>query len=168
MAFLYHLTHVYSLLTLVMVASYPPPGYSWCLSNQVCVICVTCISCISCVRCIAVEARAASGEIRGERRSLPKRSLDSAPGISFSLFHRLIVDAPVRRSVLRWTAQLPYPCMRESTASHVTIIAYRQAINFFSLALFEWRFALAFTFEPHTLFYATSYFLWPLWHVQTM
>src|SRR5260370_13994025 len=31
--------------------------------------------------------------------------------------------------------------------------------NFFSRALFERRFALAFTFEPHASFYATSYFL---------
>jgi len=35
--------------------------------------------------------------------------------------------------------------MRESTAGHVTIIAYRQAKNFFSRALFAQMFALAFT-----------------------
>jgi len=35
--------------------------------------------------------------------------------------------------------------MRESTAGHVTIIAYGTAKNFFSRALFERRFALAFT-----------------------
>src|SRR4051812_12333160 len=64
---------------------------------------------------------------------------------SMSLFDRLIVDALARRSVLRWISPLPYACMRESPAGHVTIIADGTAKNFFYPTLFERLFALAFT-----------------------
>ena len=74
-----------------------------------------------------------------------KRPQLQAPSFSYGVPDRLIVDARARRSVLRWTSQLPYPCTRESTAGHVTIIAYGTAKNFFSRALFERQFALAFT-----------------------
>src|SRR2546422_6039791 len=56
---------------------------------------------------------------------------------SLSLFHRMIVDALGRRSVLQWTSQLPTPRMRWSTAGHLTIIADGTAKNFFYRTLFD-------------------------------